>query len=47
MIDKATPLHLRYVRQLFFDVLSPRQLDMLAVTSETVLENLADDPFEE
>ncbi|MFI6069912.1 MarR family winged helix-turn-helix transcriptional regulator [Micromonospora sp. NPDC051227] len=47
VIDKATPLHLRYVRELFLDVLSPRQLDTLAVVSETVLDNLKDDPFED
>ncbi|MET8357101.1 MarR family transcriptional regulator [Micromonospora sp. NPDC005171] len=47
VIDRATPLHLRYVREVFLDVLSPRQLDTLAVVSESVLDNLKDDPFEE
>ncbi|WP_422772908.1 MarR family winged helix-turn-helix transcriptional regulator [Plantactinospora sp. WMMC1484] len=47
VIDKATPLHLRYVRQIFLDVLSPRQLDTLAAVSETVLENLEDELFED
>ncbi|MFY1585298.1 MarR family winged helix-turn-helix transcriptional regulator [Micromonospora sp. WMMD734] len=47
VIDKATPLHLRYVRQIFLDLLSPRQLDTLAVVSETVLDNLASDAFED
>ncbi|MFF0173503.1 MarR family winged helix-turn-helix transcriptional regulator [Micromonospora profundi] len=47
VIDRATPLHLRYVREVFLDVLSPRQLDTLAVMSEAVLDNLKDDPFEE
>ncbi|MFI6784469.1 MarR family winged helix-turn-helix transcriptional regulator [Micromonospora sp. NPDC050276] len=47
VIDRATPLHLRYVRQLFLDVLSPRQLDTLAVVSEAVLDNLEDEPLED
>ncbi|MGW0218699.1 MarR family winged helix-turn-helix transcriptional regulator [Micromonospora chokoriensis] len=47
VIDKATPLHLRYVRQIFLDVLSPRQLDTLAVVSETVLQNLEGELFED
>ncbi|MEN3608042.1 MarR family winged helix-turn-helix transcriptional regulator [Plantactinospora sp. ZYX-F-223] len=47
VIEKASRLHLRYVREFFIDVLSPRQLDTLAAISETVLENLKDDPFDE
>ncbi|WBB69050.1 MarR family winged helix-turn-helix transcriptional regulator [Micromonospora sp. WMMD812] len=47
MIEKATPLHVRYVHELFLDVLSPRQLDTLAAVSQTVLENLRDDPFDD
>ncbi|GAA0372796.1 MULTISPECIES: MarR family winged helix-turn-helix transcriptional regulator [Micromonospora] len=47
VIDKATPLHLRYVRQLFLDVLSPRQLDTLAAVSEAVLDNLENELFED
>jgi DNA-binding MarR family transcriptional regulator len=47
LIEKASPLHVRYVRQFFIDVVSPRQLDTLAAISETVLEHLTDDPFDE
>jgi len=47
LIDKAGPLHLRYVRRFFIEVLSPRQLDTLAALSEAVLENLKEDPFDE
>jgi DNA-binding MarR family transcriptional regulator len=47
LIEKASPLHLRYVRQVFIDVVSPRQLDTLAAISEAVLENLKDEPFDE
>ncbi|MCX4510723.1 hypothetical protein OHA27_10495 [Streptomyces sp. NBC_01619] len=34
------PLHLKYVRRLFLDVLSPRQLDVPAAVSDSVPENL-------
>ncbi|MEU8821856.1 MarR family winged helix-turn-helix transcriptional regulator [Actinoplanes sp. NPDC048796] len=47
VIDKALPLHVLHVRQLFFDVVTPRQLDTLAALSETVLENLQSEPFDE
>ncbi|MDG4796863.1 MarR family winged helix-turn-helix transcriptional regulator [Micromonospora sp. WMMD1082] len=47
VIDRALPLHVSYVRRLFFDVLTPRQLDTLAVVSETVLENLQGEPFDD
>jgi DNA-binding MarR family transcriptional regulator len=47
VVDRIQPLHVLHVRRLFFDALSPRQLDTLAVLSETVLENLQTDPFNE
>ncbi|WP_212735124.1 MarR family winged helix-turn-helix transcriptional regulator [Herbidospora galbida] len=40
-ITKAVPLHIEYVRRIFLDVVTPRQLDTLAVLSESVLGNLA------
>jgi DNA-binding MarR family transcriptional regulator len=46
-IQEATPLHIRHVRQVFFDAVSSRQLDTLAAVSEAVLEALQDEPFEE
>ncbi|WP_062352101.1 MarR family winged helix-turn-helix transcriptional regulator [Herbidospora yilanensis] len=39
-ITKAVPLHIEYVRRVFLDVVTPRQLDTLAVLSEAVLDNL-------
>ena len=47
VIDQALPLHVLHVRRLFFDVLTPDQLDTLAEMSETVLDNLRDEPFDE
>ncbi|GID32261.1 MarR family winged helix-turn-helix transcriptional regulator [Paractinoplanes brasiliensis] len=47
VIDQALPLHVLHVRRLFFDVLTPDQLDTLAAMSETVLDNLRDEPFDE
>ncbi|MEU1885987.1 MarR family winged helix-turn-helix transcriptional regulator [Micromonospora rifamycinica] len=46
-IELATPLHIRHVREVFFDVVSPRQLDALAAASEAVLQALRDEPFED
>lgn len=46
-IEEAVPLHVRYVRQVFFDAVSPRQLDAIAAASEAVLQVLQDEPFEE
>lgn len=42
-IAKATPLHQSYVRRVFFDAVTPRQLDALAALSEAVLESLRKD----
>ncbi|MEV5910549.1 MarR family winged helix-turn-helix transcriptional regulator [Streptomyces chartreusis] len=42
-ITKATPLHVDYVRRVFLDVVSPRQLDALAALSEAVLGNLEEE----
>ena len=42
-IAQAAPLHLSYVRRVFFDAVSPRQLDALAALSEAVLESLEED----
>jgi len=42
-IANAVPLHLSYVRRVFFDAVSPRQLDALAALSVAVLENLEED----
>jgi DNA-binding MarR family transcriptional regulator len=39
---RAAPGHADYVRRMFFDALSPRQVDALAAISEAVLENIAD-----
>ncbi len=47
VIDKALPLHIDHIRRLFFDVVTPRQLDMLADLSEAVLENLEGEPFDQ
>ncbi|MCO8275543.1 MarR family winged helix-turn-helix transcriptional regulator [Actinoplanes sp. TRM 88003] len=47
VIDRALPLHVLHVRRLFFDVLTPAHLDTLAEMSETVLDNLRDEPFDE
>ncbi|GIF74662.1 MarR family winged helix-turn-helix transcriptional regulator [Asanoa siamensis] len=41
-ILKAAPGHAATVRRLFFDALSPRQVDTLATLSAAVLENIAD-----
>ncbi|MEU8004254.1 MarR family winged helix-turn-helix transcriptional regulator [Catellatospora sp. NPDC049111] len=46
-IEEAAPLHVRYVRQVFLDALSPRQLDAIATASEAILEALQDEPFED
>jgi DNA-binding MarR family transcriptional regulator len=43
-IEKAAPLHVEHVRELFIDALTPAQLDALADISEAVLARLADDP---
>ncbi|MEV6227404.1 MarR family winged helix-turn-helix transcriptional regulator [Saccharopolyspora shandongensis] len=43
VITKAVPLHVNYVRRIFLDVISPRQLDTLAALSEAVLENLEEE----
>lgn len=42
-ITKATPLHVDYVRRVFLDVASPRQLDTLAALSEAVLDSLEEE----
>jgi DNA-binding MarR family transcriptional regulator len=42
-ISKAAPLHVDYVRRVFLDVASPRQLDALAALSEAVLGNLQEE----
>lgn len=47
VIDKALPLHIGHIRRLFFDVVTPRQLDALADLSEAVLGNLEEEPFDE
>ena len=39
---RAAPGHAAYVRRMFFDALSPRQVDALATLSEAVLESIAD-----
>lgn len=41
-IVRAAPAHAEFVRRLFFDALSPRQVDALAAISTAVLENIAD-----
>ncbi|MEV4623284.1 MarR family winged helix-turn-helix transcriptional regulator [Asanoa sp. NPDC049573] len=41
-IVRAAPAHAEFVRRLFFDALSPRQVDALAAISAAVLENIAD-----
>ncbi|REF94697.1 MarR family transcriptional regulator [Asanoa ferruginea] len=41
-IVRAAPAHAEFVRRLFFDALSPRQVDALAAISNAVLENIAD-----
>ncbi|MFI1004109.1 MarR family winged helix-turn-helix transcriptional regulator [Streptomyces galbus] len=42
-ITKAADLHIDFVRRVFLDAASPRQLDALAVLSETVLGNLEEE----
>lgn len=41
-IEEAAPLHVREVRRVFIDVLTPAQLDALADIAETVLRHLGD-----
>lgn len=43
VIAKAIPLHIDYVRRVFLDLASPRQLDALADLSEAVLGNLEEE----
>ncbi|WP_031514950.1 MarR family winged helix-turn-helix transcriptional regulator [Streptomyces sp. NRRL F-5123] len=43
VIAKAIPLHIDYVRRVFLDFASPRQLDALADLSEAVLGNLEEE----
>jgi DNA-binding MarR family transcriptional regulator len=45
-IERAAPVHVEHVREMFIDVLTPAQLDALAEISETVLARLADGPEE-
>lgn len=42
-IERAAPVHVEHVREMFIDVLTPAQLDALADISETVLARLAED----
>jgi DNA-binding MarR family transcriptional regulator len=42
-IGKAAPRHVEHVRQAFFDVLTPEQIDALAEISEAVLANLGEE----
>lgn len=42
-IERAAPLHVRHVRELFVDVLAPGQLDQLASIAATVIDNLGCD----
>ncbi|WFE65141.1 MarR family winged helix-turn-helix transcriptional regulator [Micromonospora sp. WMMD714] len=46
-IELATPLHVNHVRRVFFDAISPRQVDALAAVSEAVLQALQDEPIED
>ena len=41
-IEAAAPGHVRAVRELFVDLLTPRQLDVIGEVAETVLAALAD-----
>ena len=43
-IERAAPLHVEHVREMFIDALTPAQLDALAEISEAVLARLADGP---
>ncbi|ATB39353.1 MarR family transcriptional regulator [Cystobacter fuscus] len=40
IIQAAAPRHLQDIREVFFDVLTPRQLDVLADVAEAVLDNI-------
>jgi DNA-binding MarR family transcriptional regulator len=43
-IERAAPVHVEHVREMFIDALTPAQLDALADISEAVLARLADGP---
>ena len=43
-IERAAPLHVEHVREMFMDALTPSQLDALAEISEAVLARLAEEP---
>jgi DNA-binding MarR family transcriptional regulator len=44
LIERATPMHIDYVRRCFLDVVTPQQLDALAALSAAVLANLETEP---
>jgi DNA-binding MarR family transcriptional regulator len=46
-IEDAAPEHVRNVRRLFIDLLSPAELDLLAAVNERVLRHLAEEPLPE
>lgn len=46
-IEAAVPNHLRYVRRFFLDAVAPNQLDAIALVSESVLQALEQDPFDD
>ena len=46
-IEDAAPQHVRNVRRLFIDLLTPAELDMLAALHERVLDRLAEEPSPE
>ncbi len=43
-IERAAPVHVEHVREMFIDALTPAQLDALAEISEAILARLADGP---
>ena len=43
-IERAAPVHVEHVREMFIDALTPAQLDALAEISEAVLARLVEDP---
>lgn len=46
-IEAALPDYLTHVRRVLFDVVTPRQLDVLAAVSEQVLDALEADPLDD
>jgi DNA-binding MarR family transcriptional regulator len=46
-IEAALPDYLGHVRRLVFDMVTPKQLDVLADISEQVLSGLAEDPLDD